>query len=52
MSPLRMKQNDKAHNGEEKASSKFYAEGDSSDLEKVVMCSVISSGRPEGDESL
>jgi hypothetical protein len=29
----------------------FYPD-DSSDIEKVIVCSVISSARPEGDESL
>lgn len=55
-SPLRVKNLNKhnylqAAEENKKDSTKFYGE-DSSDLEKVVMCSVISSGRPEGEESL
>ena len=39
---------------ERKEFTQFYADddNDSSDIEKVVMCSVISSGRFEGEESL
>jgi hypothetical protein len=47
MSPLRVKNLDKKdlqNMKEKKVVNQFYAD-DSSDLEKVVMCSVISSGR-------
>jgi hypothetical protein len=36
---------------EKRTSAKFYGD-DNSDIEKVVVCSVISSVRQEGDESL
>lgn len=51
-SPLRVKQrfeDGKQSNQVDK--TKFYS-ADSSDMEKVVVCSVITSGRPEGEDSL
>ncbi len=58
-SPLRVKNlnaDNFAKNFEEEKkkkqdASKFYSQ-DSSDIEKVIVCSVISSARPEGEESL
>ena len=45
-SPLRVK-----NKYEETKHNNFYS-ADSSNMEKVVVCSVITSGRPEGEDSL
>jgi hypothetical protein len=36
---------------EQRKPNNFYS-ADSSDMEKVIVCSVITSGRPEGEDSL
>lgn len=54
MSPLRIKNLNKVRfqpENEQKEGNKFYAEN-SGDLEKVVICSVMNSVRPEGEGSL
>jgi hypothetical protein len=53
MSPLRVKNFGRQEFNDEKNTTKFYAGGGVDDgQEKIVMCSVINSGRPEGDDSL
>lgn len=54
MSPLRVKNLEKQELTKEdmkKESTKFYGH-DQNDGEKVVMCSVINSGREDGEDSL
>ena len=51
MSPLRVKNfGAKEFNDDKKDTTKFYA--DDSNQEKVIVCSVINSSRPEGEDSL
>jgi hypothetical protein len=48
---VRAKAESQKQQEEERKTNNFYS-ADSSDMEKVVVWSVITSGRPEGDDSL
>lgn len=55
MSPLRVKNfGIREFNNENlnKESNNFYGIDDNSNIEKVIVCSVINSCRPDGDDSL
>lgn len=52
MSPLRVKNfGSKEFQDTKKNTSNFYGE-DHKDQEKIIVCSVINTGRPEEDDSL
>lgn len=52
MSPLRVKNfGSKEFQDTKNGASKFYGESNK-DQEKVIVCSVINSGRPEEDDNL
>lgn len=52
MSPLRVKNfGAREFNDDKKDTTKFYS-NDNNNSEKIIVCSVINSSRPEGDDSL